>query len=335
MNIAVVGAGNYGTVLAKVLAEQGSHDVCIWNWEGDAAPLDAIEREHENTAYLPGVTLPKSLRVERNLEAAVRGADLVVLTLPSHVCLSVAKQMMPYLSRTQTVLVAAKGFCKETKLPLILALRDMLRETQKRTLTIMSGPAVAKELAAGAQTCMQVSGYKIEHIERVQAAFAGTPVTLCRTDDVVGISIGGSFKNVYAIALGICDGLKMSLNTKAAILVFAMEELSNISDVLGGKRETVYGLSGLGDLIGTGMSDHSRNRRFGEYIGKGFSVDASREYVGQVVEGVDAIEVLHSVAAEHNVTFLFVDQIRDILASPNDAKEKILSFINSCSIHRV
>lgn len=335
MNISVIGAGNYGTVLAKVLAEQGSHTVRIWNWEGDPAPLDGIESLHENVAYLPGVKLPQTIQVERDLAAAVTGAEIIVLAVPSGVCMHVAKQLIPHVASKQTMIVASKGFCRETKLPLILALEQLLPEELKRMLTIISGPAVAKELAAGCQTCMQVSGYAVEHINRVQEAFVQSPVTLCRTDDVVGISIGGSFKNVYAIALGICDGLNMSLNTKAAILVFAMDELANISDALGGKRETVYGLSGLGDLIGTGLSEHSRNRRFGEYIATGKNKEEALEAVGQVVEGIDAIDILHELGVEHRVKFPFVDHIREIIANADQAEERIHAFINSCSIHRV
>lgn len=332
MQITILGAGNYGTALAKVLSDQDMHQVRIWNWEGDPAPLDAIESQQENTAYLPGVALSDRLTVARDIVASIAGAELIIVAVPSHVCMRVMRGVTEHITPEQTVLVATKGFCKETALPLPIALRASLAPETRDSITVMTGPAIAKELAAGVHTCMQVAGYTDEHTHRVLSAFQDSSIYLCKHTDVAGLSIGGAFKNVYAIALGMCDGLGMSLNTKSAMLVFAMEELTHVARVLGGDPHTVYGLSGLGDMIGTGLSPHSRNRRFGEYVVQDQDIDIARERVGQVVEGLDAVEILLRLGETNDEVFPFVSVIKRILDAPASAREEILLFIDQCTI---
>ena len=311
--IAVLGAGSFGTVCAKFLAENG-HDVRIWNWEGDQKPLDEIAQYHENKTYVPGVVLPKNIFPVYTLAEALDGATIVFYALASNVIKTVFCASLPYITKEMMLVSLTKGMDMETLdvFPRIFA--GLLEEgAQKRILTI-SGPAIAGQLAQGKSTVMAIAGTNASACSIVKKVCDNDHVCLIPTSDIVGVELGGAFKNVYAIMLGICDGLGIALNTKSALLTFCIEEMGRVCVAMGGKKETIVGVAGLGDMIGTALSPDSRNRRFGQYIVGGLSLQDACAKVGQTVEGVESTAIFLALASKYNIhtpIALFVQHVID------------------------
>lgn len=286
-----------GTAIAKVFADNG-HVVKIWNWEGDPKPLKDIADHHENKSYLPGVSLPDTIIATPSMVQALADVDVVVMAVPSGPMAATVEQAAEHISAHTPIVNVAKGMDVDHKefMPQVIARH--IADTCAPNIVSISGPAIAKQMARGKFTAMNISGYNSAMVAMVQELMQNDYLRLVKTDDVIGMHVGGTFKNIYAIALGLCDGLGMALNTKSVILTVALKELSMIAHALGGKKETVYGLSGIGDVIGTALADASRNRRFGAYLAEGMNQLDAVSAVGQVVEGIDALHVVHRLQTE-------------------------------------
>ena len=326
LTVAVLGAGNMGTALAQVVARNG-HRVNLWNHEGDPTPLTQIKKFHENKKYLSGIKLSAHIFPEPDLARAVAGAPLVVFVVPSNFMEALIKRTAPFLPCGVVCVDASKGL-DEKSLGLVSdVIEKHLPACLRREVASISGPAVAVDMVRGGFTAMNVASKSDRAIKLVKQAFESDNLKLMATKDVNGVEVAGSFKNVYAIAMGICDGLKYPLNTKSALLVIALKEIATLIKKMGGEKETVYDLAGLGDLVGTGLCGTSRNRRFGEYLAIGLNKKLAIKKVGQVVEGINTSQILKKLSGKYKVPMPFADMVYEIVWDGKSCRRSIESFL--------
>jgi glycerol-3-phosphate dehydrogenase (NAD(P)+) len=325
LTVAVLGAGNMGTAIAQLVAQNG-HAVRLWGYEGDPEPLAQIKKFGENKKYLPGIKLSKNLIAEPDLVAALDGVSVVFFVVPSRAMEATVKRVAQSLPCGVVCVDCSKGI-DEKSLRLIPDVIDMtLPGCLRKEVASISGPAIASDMVRGGFTAMSLASKSARAIERVKRALESEHLKLFATDDAVGVEIAGSFKNVYAIVLGVCDGLRLPLNTKAALLVLALREIGELVNKMGGRAETVYGLAGLGDLVGTGLCISSRNRRFGEYLATGLGVKSAAKKVGQVVEGVEAAKILLVLGKKYGLKMPFAELAARLVkdGKPKQEMEKFL-----------
>lgn len=326
--VAVLGAGNMGTSMAKVIGENG-HTVKLWNYEGDPEPLEQIKNNHENKKYLPGVALPKTIIPEPNLEKAVTKVDAVFFVLPSNFMAALAKRVGPLLAPKTICIDTSKGLEDKTMELIPDVIKKNLPPALRPYVASVSGPAIAVDMAHGGFTAMNVAGKNTKVTTIIKKIMEGKNVKLFPTTDLVGVEIGGSFKNVYAIIIGICDGLKYPMNTKAAILITALKEIGSLVKKMGGKTETIFDLAGLGDLIATSLSPASRNRRFGECLAEGLCRADALTKVNQVVEGVNAVKIMLALGKKFKIKLPLADTVYKIVWDQKDPAKELNKFLQS------
>jgi glycerol-3-phosphate dehydrogenase (NAD(P)+) len=315
--IAVLGAGSYGTALAIQLARLGN-DTRLWG--RDPEHMRKLEAERANAEYLPGCKFPPSLKPVADLRAAVQGADDVLLAVPSHALHPVLRTVAPMLKPAQGIASAVKGIEPETGKLVHEVVQDIVG--RERRLAVISGPTFAKEVGLGMPTAVTVASSDPAYAEHIVHALHGNGFRAYTSDDVVGVEVGGSVKNVLAIAVGIADGLGLGANTRAGVITRGLAEIMRLGEALGGRRETFMGLAGLGDLVLTCTDDQSRNRRFGLALARGKSVRQALADIRQVVEGVRAAPEVLRLARKHGVEMPISEQVVRVLAgeiSPIDA----------------
>ena len=315
--IAVLGAGSYGTALAIQLARLGN-DTRLWG--RDAAHMRTLESDRVNAEYLPGCKFPPSLRAVADLRAAVQGADDVLLAVPSHALHPVLRTVAPMLVPGQGIASAVKGLEPETGKLVHEVVQDMVGRA--RRMAVISGPTFAKEVGLGMPTAVTVASADPEYAEKIVHALHGNGFRAYTSDDVIGVEVGGSVKNVLAIAVGIADGLGLGANTRAGVITRGLAEIMRLGEAMGGRRETFMGLAGLGDLVLTCTDDQSRNRRFGLALAKGKSVQKALADIRQMVEGVRAAPEVLRLARKHGVDMPISEQVVRVLAgeiTPIDA----------------
>ena len=284
-----IGGGSFGTALGVHLAKNG-HTIKIWDI--DEKNIEDINVKRENVKYLPKVMIPFNVIAYNNLEEALRDSKYIFLSVPSHVIRTVCKNIKPYLSSDKVIINMAKGIEDNTFKRLSEVISEELTDNK---VAIISGPSHAEEIAQDLPTTFVVSSLDTTVSKEIQEILTTPRIRSYTNDDLVGIEIGGAFKNIIALGCGISDGLGFGDNTKAAIMTRSMNEMIKVGEVLGGKDQTFYGLTGMGDLIVTCTSMHSRNRRAGILIGKGVNVDEACKEVGMVVEGVKATKAFRCV----------------------------------------
>ena len=278
MNITVLGSGGWGTALALLLLENGHH-VTLWSYRMEEC--EALREKRENP-LLPGVALPEELEITADLEQ-VKGSSVVVMATPSFAVRGTAHQVKPYLAPNAVVVSVSKGVEKDTSLTLTEVIAQEVGEDHP--IVALSGPSHAEEVGRGVPTVV-VSASKDERSAKlIQDLFMNQRFRVYTTDDVVGVELGAALKNVIALCAGVCDGLGYGDNTKAALMTRGLTEIARLGEALGGRKETFAGLAGLGDLIVTCTSMHSRNRRCGILIGKGTPPEQAVKEIGMVVEG--------------------------------------------------
>lgn len=319
--VAVIGAGNMGTALAQVIASNGIN-VNIWNWEGEQEPLEQIAKYQENKNYLKGIKLSKNITAQKELEKAVSGVKIIILALPTYCILENFTRILPFLNKDSIVVDSSKGVCPDT-FKFIPNLIEGNKDFKGKVVTI-SGPAIAKQMANGSCTFMNIASKNKKAIEEVIAVLENEYLKLYPTTDIVGVELGGFTKNVYSIILGICDGLDLGGNTKAIFVTLALEEMVKLNKVFGGSSESVYSFSGIGDLITTGFSKEGRNRSFGEALGKGLSPSYALKSVGQTVEGISATKALLSMAKEKKVDLPLAELVSKCIKSTGKIQQKKL-----------
>ena len=308
--LAVLGAGSFGTALALQLARR-DHRVLLW---GRDAPLMArLAQDRVNADYLPGCRLPPNLEPTANLARAVDGADHIVVAVPSHALREILVALKPLLANsTAGIVCACKGLEPGSgRLP-----HEVIRSVfgESRALATLSGPTFAKEIGAGLPTGVTIASPDPDYADAVVHAFHGGGFRAYSSTDIVGVEVGGAVKNVLAIAVGAADGLGLGANTRTVLITRGLAEIMRLGDALGAHRETLMGLSGVGDLVLTCTDDQSRNRRFGLAMAQGKSVADALTEIRQVVEGVRVAPEVLRRAREHGVEMPITEQVVDVLA---------------------
>lgn len=296
MNVTVIGTGGWGTALA-VLLHSNKHRVTLWGRLPEE--VNPILADRENKAFLPGVKIPGEINVTLDTPAALRGAELVVLAVPSHGMRPICRQVRESLPAGATLVHVAKGLETDTG----ARMSEVIAAELKRDAIVLSGPSHAEEVARGIPTAVVVAG---PNAGLAQQAFMNERFRIYTHDDVAGVELGGALKNVIAVAAGVCDGIGFGDNSKAALCTRGLAEMARLGVACGAKRETFFGLSGIGDLIVTAFSRHSRNRGFGERLGKGELPEAIAGSTPMVAEGVktakSASQLAHKLGVELPIT---------------------------------
>lgn len=320
---AILGAGSWGTALAMQLTRSGT-PVILWDW--DREHIEAIGEHRCNRQFLPDHPLPDSLAVESDLESAVRNADEILIVVPSHAFAGILKQIAPWLKPGQGISWACKGLEPGTGKFLHEPAQALFGD--ERPLAVVTGPSFAKEVAANLPTAVTVAGTHPEYCERIARALHGGNFRAYTSDDIIGAELGGSVKNVLAIATGICDGMSLGDNARAALVTRGLAEMMRLGRVLGAREQTLTGLTGMGDLVLTCTGDLSRNRRLGLALGAGKSIEQALEEIGQVVEGVKTAEEVWRLSRRHGVEMPIAEQVYGILyegRNPTECVRDLLS----------
>jgi glycerol-3-phosphate dehydrogenase (NAD(P)+) len=314
---AVIGAGSWGIALAKVLHTNGNQ-VTVWSLLADEVAM--LEREHEHKDKLPGVTLPADMRFTTDLKEAVQGRDYLILAVPSVFTRSTAASMAPYVTAGQVVVCVAKGIEEAT----LMTLSDIVAEEIPAAETaVMCGPSHAEEVGTGLPTTVVAGAAKKSVAEGVQDIFMNEVFRVYTSPDVLGMELGGSLKNVIALAAGMADGLGYGDNTKAALITRGISEIGRLALKMGAKYETLSGLTGIGDLIVTCESRHSRNRKAGMLIGQGYTMQQAMDEVKMVVEGVYSAKAAIALARKYGVDMPITESVNQVLFEEKPVREAV------------
>jgi glycerol-3-phosphate dehydrogenase (NAD(P)+) len=321
-SVAILGGGSWGTALALLLAQAG-RSVRIWARSADQ--VQQFNQTHQNSRYLPQISLPASVRMTSDLEAAVCEAECVVWAVPSGGLRSISAQVAPLLSPKTVLLSATKGLEEGTCLRMSEILGEFFPQSRER-IVVLSGPNLALEIAQGVPTASVAASHCLSSATAVQSLFLGAPVPTFRvytSSDVIGVELGGAVKNVIAIGAGICDGLGFGDNAKAALITRGLAETLRLGLFLGATPSTFLGLSGVGDLFATANSRLSRNYRVGYGLGQGEGLTPILERLGQVAEGVPTTQVVCELAERHGVEMPLCRAIGEVLFLHRSARDVI------------
>ncbi|MCH1961046.1 NAD(P)H-dependent glycerol-3-phosphate dehydrogenase [Romboutsia hominis] len=313
--VCILGAGSWGSALGLVLAKKG-YEVSIWTLSQEQA--DKINKTKENIDYLPGVLFPNNITLITSLEEAVLDSKIIVLAVPSQAIRSVSSSLKPFVKDEQIVVDVAKGLERGTGLRLSEVVAEELPNNPYVTL---SGPSHAEEVARDIPTTVVVASENLEVAQIVQDMFMTPKFRVYTNPDIVGVELGGALKNIIAFGAGICDGLGYGDNAKAALMTRGIREIGRLGVKMGANLSTFSGLSGIGDLIVTCTSMHSRNRRAGILIGQGKSLEETLAEVKMVVEGITATEVAYDVSKKLGIDMPITSAIYSVLhegANPNE-----------------
>jgi glycerol-3-phosphate dehydrogenase (NAD(P)+) len=306
--IAVLGAGSWGTALAIQCARAGRPARL---WGRDRVHTEAMRRERVNRRYLPDAVFPDSLKVETDIEAALAGAHDVLVAVPSHAFRALLTRIRPLLAPGQRLCWATKGFEVESgRLPNEVA-REVLGSG--RLVAVLSGPTFAREVGAGLPTAMTIASTDTDYAETLAFDISSANFRAYTSTDITGVEVGGAVKNVLAIGAGLSDGLGFGANSRIALITRGLVEMTRLGVALGARQETFMGLAGLGDLVLTCTDDQSRNRRFGLLLARGRGVDAALHEIGQVVEGYQAARAVQAVATRERVMMPIIEGIHGVL----------------------
>jgi glycerol-3-phosphate dehydrogenase (NAD(P)+) len=306
--IAVLGAGSWGTALALQLDRSGSHSIL---WDRDTENILQIRSSRCNQRYLPGIDIPVSIKIETDILEAVKAADHVLLVIPSHAFAQVIRDIRDVLVPGQGIAWGCKGFEPGSGRLLHEVALELL--PPGTPLAIVTGPSFAKEVAADLPTAVTVAGPDSEFTNVMASALHGGRFRAYTSDDMIGAELGGAVKNVMAVATGICDGMKLGDNARAALITRGLAEMMRLGAALKAKPETLMGLAGAGDLILTCTGDLSRNRRLGLLLGKGKTLEQALEEIGQVVEGVNSAAEVQRLAEQYGINMPISEQVNGII----------------------
>ena len=315
MNITILGTGSWGTALGMHLANNG-HIVTMWS--AFSTEIEQMKKDRFNK-LLPQAILPESVLLTDNLEKSLADAECILVAVPSHVVKSVCASFKPYY-KNQTVICVAKGFDENTLERLTVVIS---KELETDNVVLLTGPTHAEEVAVGLPTAIVASCADIQKAEQVQDLFMSPVLRVYTNTDVIGAEVSGALKNVIALCAGISDGSGFGDNTKAALMTRGMAEIIRLGLAMGGKAETFSGLTGIGDLIVTCTSMHSRNRRAGILIGQGKSLESALKEVGMVVEGVKSCKEAYALSKQYNVEMPIVETAYAVLYHGESAKDAV------------
>ena len=317
--ISVIGSGGWGIALTILLYKNG-HDLTIWSF--DKREAEELKTTRENKTKLPNILLPEDIKVTDNLKEAVDNKDILVLAVPSKAIRSVSKSLKDIIKDNQIIVNVAKGLEEDT----LKTMTDIIEEElkgKKPQVAVLSGPSHAEEVGKGIPTTCVVSAHNKELTLYLQNIFMNPSFRVYTSPDMLGVEIGGALKNVIALAAGIADGLNYGDNTKAALITRGIKEISLLGVAMGGEQSTFYGLTGLGDLIVTCASMHSRNRRAGILLGQGKTLDEAIKEVNMVVEGVYSAKSALMAAKKYNVEIPIIEQVNAVLFENKNPAEAV------------
>ncbi|GAA0722276.1 NAD(P)H-dependent glycerol-3-phosphate dehydrogenase [Clostridium malenominatum] len=316
-DVTFIGGGSFGTALSVMLAKKG---LSISIYDRDEKVVEDINIKRENMKYLPHVIVPANVVAHNNLEEALENAKYVVLSVPSNAIRGVSKILKSYIKEDVVLINVSKGIEEHTGKRLSEVIQE---ELPNNHVVILSGPSHAEEVSIDIPTTVVATSIDMKYAKEVQELFMTNKFRVYTNDDIIGVEIGGAVKNIIALAAGISDGIGYGDNTKAALMTRGMSEIIRIGEKLGGKKETFAGLTGMGDLIVTCTSMHSRNRRAGILIGKGASTEQAIEEVGMVVEGIKACKAFYEIKEELGVSMPITDALYKVLFLGKDPKDEV------------
>jgi glycerol-3-phosphate dehydrogenase (NAD(P)+) len=314
---AVIGAGSWGIALAKVLHTNG-HEVVVWSIVEDEIAM--LKEKHEHVDKLPGVKLPEDMEFTSDLGAAIEGKDFLILAVPSVYTRSTAKSMAPFVKEGQVIVCVAKGIEENTLMTISEVAEQEIPAAQ---VAVMCGPSHAEEVGIGLPTTVVAGAKRRSVAERVQDLFMNDVFRVYTSPDVLGMELGGSLKNVIALAAGMADGLGYGDNTKAALITRGITEIGALAIQMGAKYETLSGLTGIGDLIVTCESKHSRNRKAGMLMGQGYTMKQAMDEVKMVVEGVYSAKAAIALGKKYDVSLPIIEAVNQVLFENKPAKEAV------------
>ena len=319
--VGVIGAGSWGTALAILLYENG-HETTMWSI--DPTEIEIIETKREHPLKLPGVKIPREIKITGKLPEAIQGMDFLVLAVPSPYVRGTARLMAPFVTEKQIIVDVAKGIEDDTLMTLTEQIKE---EIPQADVAVLSGPSHAEEVAKNLPTICVIGAKVKETAEYLQEMFMNSVFRVYTSPDMIGIELGGSLKNVIALAAGIADGLGYGDNTKAALITRGIAEISRLGIKMGGQPETFSGLSGMGDLIVTCASVHSRNRMAGYLIGQGKSMEEAMAEVKMVVEGVYSAKAALKLSKKYEESMPIVEAVNEVLFDGKDAAVAVIDLM--------
>ncbi len=316
-NVGIIGAGSWGTALSVLLHDNG-HSVTVWSI--DESEVKMLDEKREHLLKLPGVKLPDDMVFTGDMERAVQGKDFLVLAVPSVYTRGTARSMKPYVADGQIIVDVAKGIEESTLKTLSQQIGE---EIPQADVAVLSGPSHAEEVGRKLPTTCVIGAKTRKTAEYLQSMFISKVFRVYTSPDILGIELGGSLKNVIALAAGIADGLGYGDNTKAALITRGIAEIARLGVKMGGKIESFVGLTGIGDLIVTCASVHSRNRKAGYLIGQGKSMKEAMDEVKMVVEGVYSAKAAAKLAEQYNVSMPIVEEVNAVLFDGKDPAQAV------------
>ncbi len=324
-HIAVIGAGSWGTALAKLVSDKG---LPVNLWAHRREHVEAIGRDRENKQYLSGYPLADCLTVTHDLAAAVRGCPLVLMVVPSHGYREVFSSLVPHLDTGTIVVSATKGIENETLMTMTQVMADVLPQVSGCHLGVLSGPSFAKEVAAGLPTAVTVAAHTKKVAQQIQEVFSTDRFRVYASIDVIGMELGGALKNIIAIAAGVCDGLGYGTNTRAGLITRGLAEITRLGVKMGANPLTFSGLGGLGDLVLTCTGDLSRNRHVGLELGKGKTLKEILAAMGMVAEGVKTTKSSYNLARREGVEMPILEQIYQVIYEDKPCKAAVQALLS-------
>lgn len=313
--ICIIGSGSWGVAIGIHAANTGNK-VTMWAHSDEEC---AEINKNRRTKYLPNVTIPQSIKCTTSLEEAIKESEIIFHVTPSKYTRETMKKYKQYITN-QPVIICSKGFESSTLYTLSEVANDEMPNVK---IGVFSGPSHAEEVSTGIPTAIVIASKYIDVLYNVQDALMDEHLRIYTSTDVKGVELGGALKNIMAFCAGIAAELQLGDNTFAALITRGLTEISRLGVAMGGNHNTFYGLSGLGDLIVTCLSEHSRNRRAGRCIGKGLSVEETREEIGMVVESFDNIEVTYKLSKKYNIEMPIVNTVYDILYNNLEPREAV------------
>lgn len=319
-SISIVGAGGWGTALAATLAREG-RSVRLWAFEPELA--ETICRERTNPIYLPGVTIPSTVSANASLDLVLEGAEIVISAVPSHVCRDVFERIRPLVDERMVFVTAAKGIENGSLMRMSEVISDVIGPRFRPRVAAVSGPTFAAEVAREEPTALVVAGSDEGLLRRLQMQLSTPRFRLYTNPDIVGVEIGGAVKNIIAIAAGVLSGMELGHNATAALITRGLAEIMRLAEACGGRRETLAGLAGLGDLVLTCTGHLSRNRQVGVALGQGARLDDIVASMRTVAEGVRTSESTVTLARKLGVEMPIAEEVYSILYEDKTPAEAV------------
>ncbi len=327
--ICILGAGSWGSALGVLLAKKGYE---IEMWTNEESQCEAVNRSRENIDFLPGVVIPQNMNLSIDIQDSIKGAKAIVMAVPSQAVREVIKLAKPYLSKDQIIVNVSKGLERGSNLRIS---EVVAQELEENSFAVLSGPSHAEEVAKDVPTTVVVASKDMDVAEAVQDIFISPKFRVYTNTDLVGVELGGSLKNIIAFAAGVSDGLGYGDNTKAALMTRGLTEIVRLGVAMGANAKTFSGLSGVGDLIVTCTSMHSRNRRAGILIGQGMSLEEALKEVKMVVEGVEAAKVAYGLSKEYDIEMPITNELYGVLFEGKDVKKSVIDLMMRSKTHEI